>query len=65
MGVEPDATPAPIEHGDVWRESDHKRAQERVKRCFFRKVLLDLKNGDLRHYYISIKSYISQIKDLC
>jgi len=32
MGVEPDATPTPIEHGDVWRESDHKRAQERVKR---------------------------------
>lgn len=32
MGVEPNATPAPIDHGDVWRKSDIKRAQVRVKR---------------------------------
>ena len=34
-------------------------------RCFFREVLLDLKNGDLRYYYISLNSYRIQIKDLC
>ena len=32
MGFKPDAAPAEPDHGDVWRESDPKRAQARVKR---------------------------------
>ena len=32
MGFKPDAAPAEPDHGDVWRESDLKRAQGRVKR---------------------------------
>ena len=32
MGFKPDAAPAEPDHGDVWRQSDLKRAQARVKR---------------------------------
>ena len=32
MGFKPDAAPAEPDHGDVWRKSDLKRAQARVKR---------------------------------
>ena len=32
MGFKPDAAPAEPDHGDVWRQSDFKRAQARVKR---------------------------------
>jgi hypothetical protein len=32
MGAQPDATPAQLDHGEVWRKSDLKRAQEQVKR---------------------------------
>ena len=32
MGVKPDAALAELDHGDVWRQSDLKRAQTQVKR---------------------------------
>ena len=32
MGIQPDATPAQLDHGEVWRKSDLKRAQAQVKR---------------------------------